>query len=42
MNVTAIAKASIPVVVGVIVAGLILNALRDTEFFRNAIRGFDS
>ena len=42
MNINALAKATVPVIVGVIVAGLLLNALRDTDFFRNAIRGFDS
>lgn len=30
------------VIVGVIAAGLIMNALRGTDFFRMAINGFDS
>lgn len=42
MNITAIAKAALPVVIGVFIAGLLMNALRDNDFVRSAIDGFDS
>jgi len=42
MNINKLAMQVIPTVLGVIIAGLVLNSLRDTDFFRNAIRGFDS
>ena len=29
-------------IAGVVVAGLLMNALRDNDFVRDAIRGFDS
>ncbi|MGB0749707.1 MAG: hypothetical protein ACPGO3_13265 [Magnetospiraceae bacterium] len=35
-------KAMLPVVAGVFVAGLLMNALRDNEIVDQAISGFDS
>lgn len=35
-------KATIPVVIGVIAAGVLMNALRDNEYVKKAIDGFDS
>lgn len=42
MSFNTIVKGAVPVIVGVIAAGFILNALRDTAFFSNAVAGFDS
>ncbi len=42
MNVNQVVKAAVPVVIGVMVAGFILNALRDNDFVKNIINGFDS
>lgn len=41
MNPTALLKATVPVIIGVILAGFILNALRDNELVNQAIAGFD-
>ena len=41
MNVNKVLMATVPVVLGVFVAGLIMNALRDNDFVKNAIDGFD-
>jgi len=41
MKIVQILKATVPVVIGVIAAGLIMNALRDTDFINRAINGFD-
>lgn len=42
MTFGSIVKAALPVIVGVFVAGLIMNALRDNAVVRQAIDGFDS
>lgn len=42
MNLTGLAKAVVPVVVGVFLAGLIMNALRDQPIVDSAISGFDA
>lgn len=42
MNPTTLAKNVIPVVIGVFVAGLIMNALRDQDLVNQAISGFDA
>jgi hypothetical protein len=41
MNINSLAKATVPVVLGVFIAGLLMNALRDNDFVKNAINGFD-
>lgn len=35
-------KNLVPVVVGVVIAGILMNALRDNEYVKKAIDGFDS
>lgn len=42
MNINSLLKAAVPVVLGVFVAGALMNALRDNDFVKNAIRGFDA
>lgn len=37
-----VVKAAIPVVIGVVLAGFLMNALRDNEYVKKAIDGFDS
>lgn len=41
MNLNSIAKGVVPVVLGVFLAGLLMNALRDNDFVKDAINGFD-
>ena len=41
MTLNSIFKGALPVVIGVIAAGFLLNALRDIDFFNSAIGGFD-
>ena len=42
MKFAALFKAAVPVVIGVIAAGFLMNALRDNEYVAKAIDGFDS
>ena len=42
MSFNGLIKGALPVIVGVFAAGLIMNALRDNAFVKNAIDGFDS
>lgn len=42
MSINSLVKGAVPVILGVFVAGLLMNALRDNSFVRNAIDGFDS
>ncbi|WP_299394627.1 hypothetical protein [Pelagibius sp.] len=41
MTINSVVKAAVPVVIGVFLAGLLMNALRDNDFVKNAIDGFD-
>lgn len=41
MNVASLARAVVPVVLGVIIAGYLLNTFRDNEIVNQAIAGFD-
>lgn len=42
MRIGTLLKAAIPVIIGVIAAGVLMNALRDNEYVKKAINGFDS
>ncbi|WP_375595855.1 hypothetical protein ABWI00_06055 [Algihabitans albus] len=42
MSFNSVAKGVVPVVLGIFIAGLLMNALRDNDFVRDAIKGFDS
>ena len=42
MNLNSLVKAAVPVVIGIFAAGLVMNALRDNNFVRQAIKGYDS
>ncbi|MET4701981.1 hypothetical protein ABIE65_005030 [Constrictibacter sp. MBR-5] len=41
MNVNGLVKSVVPVIIGVFLAGYIMNALRDNSIVASAIDGFD-
>lgn len=42
MNVNKLAQGVVPVVLGIFIAGLIMNALRDNSIVQDAISGYDA
>ena len=42
MTVNQVIKGAVPVIIGVFLAGFLMNAMRDVDFVRQAIDGFDS
>ncbi len=42
MKLVTLFKAAVPVVIGVIAAGMLMNALKDNEWVQKAMAGFDN